>query len=117
MAEGIHRRASQMVVGGVTRSVLVYLRSELRSGQRITGPGIVIEPTSTIVIDGGWEGTVAETGDVILTDDQTAPSHEAITITLRMQSATGIRRFIGLSLLVPPPDREKLLRKQTAVCE
>jgi 5-oxoprolinase (ATP-hydrolysing) len=73
-----HPRSSQMVVGQVSRNVPVYLRNELRSGQRMTGPGIVIEPTSTIVIDEGWEGVVTETGDVILTDLQTGPSHEVI---------------------------------------
>ncbi len=81
--EGAARRTSPMVVHNVSRRVPVHLRGELHCGQRIVGPGIVIEPTSTIVIDEGWEGAVAETGDIILTwagsAVRTTPSREVVS--------------------------------------
>ncbi|MFQ5592134.1 MAG: hydantoinase B/oxoprolinase family protein, partial [Phycisphaerae bacterium] len=76
---GTRQRTSPMVVGGVVRHVPVYLRHELLPRQSITGPSIVIEPTSTIVIDEGWSGVVAETGDVVLTDTHGSPEREVVS--------------------------------------
>ena len=61
-----------MIVDGESREVPVYARSGLAQGERLAGPAIVIEPTSTIVVDPGWEAEVIETGDIVLTDRQAA---------------------------------------------
>lgn len=45
----------------------VYRREALRNGQVIAGPAIVLEPTSTIVIEPGWQGQLQDTGDLLLT--------------------------------------------------
>ncbi|MBI1313620.1 hydantoinase [bacterium] len=46
----------------------VFLRADLRSGDEITGPAIVCEPTSTVVIDPGWIATIEPRGELLLTD-------------------------------------------------
>jgi 5-oxoprolinase (ATP-hydrolysing) len=44
----------------------VYRREQLQFGQIVTGPAIVLEPTSTIVIEPGWQGTFQAGGDLLL---------------------------------------------------
>ncbi|HEY8034267.1 MAG TPA: hydantoinase B/oxoprolinase family protein [Methylobacter sp.] len=45
----------------------VYSREQLKFGQTIAGPAIVLEPISTIVIEPGWQGTLQAGGDLLLT--------------------------------------------------
>jgi len=45
----------------------IYDRNQLSIGHTITGPAIVLEPTSTIVIEPGWQGQMQQTGDLLLT--------------------------------------------------
>jgi 5-oxoprolinase (ATP-hydrolysing) len=45
----------------------VYRREQLQFGQSVAGPAIVLEPTSTIVIEPGWQGTLQTNGDLLLT--------------------------------------------------
>jgi len=45
----------------------VLQRCDLLPGAQVTGPAIVIEPTSTTVIEPGWEGTVSARNHLILT--------------------------------------------------
>lgn len=74
------RRTTAMVVNGRQQTVPLYMRSELGTGERFTGPAIVIEDTSTIVVEPGWEAAVADTGDIVLTDIEAAPTHEAVSV-------------------------------------
>ncbi len=72
----------------------VFLREDLHSGDQLTGPAIVCEPTSTVVIDLGWTATIASRGELLLTDHS------------RMQ--TSATQFVslnsGLSTLDSSPD-------------
>jgi len=45
----------------------VYRREQLQAGVQIPGPAIIIEPTSTIVIDPDWQGEMTAQQDLILT--------------------------------------------------
>ena len=45
----------------------VYRREQLQAGVPIPGPAIIIEPTSTIVIETGWQGEITTQQDLILT--------------------------------------------------
>ena len=45
----------------------VYRREQLKFGQTVTGPAVVLEPISTIVIEPGWQGTLQAGGDLLLT--------------------------------------------------
>jgi 5-oxoprolinase (ATP-hydrolysing) len=44
----------------------VYRRENLSTRQRLTGPAIVVEPTSTLVIEPGWQGELQSNGNVLL---------------------------------------------------
>lgn len=45
----------------------MYRREQLKFRQTVTGPAIVLEPISTIVIEPGWQGTLQTGGDLLLT--------------------------------------------------
>ena len=45
----------------------VYRRENLPVRQSIAGPAIIAEPTSTIVIEPGWQGELQRNGDLLLT--------------------------------------------------
>jgi 5-oxoprolinase (ATP-hydrolysing) len=48
-------------------SAHVFHRQELPVGHRLVGPAIVIEATGTNIVEPGWEATVSDRGDLILT--------------------------------------------------
>ncbi|MGC1272670.1 MAG: hydantoinase B/oxoprolinase family protein [Planctomycetaceae bacterium] len=50
---------------GIEQSVPVFDRTALRPGDRLTGPAIVFEPTSTFVLDSGWKAEVTGRGDLV----------------------------------------------------
>ncbi len=47
-------------------STPVLLRSDLHAGDEFTGPAILCEPTSTIVIDPGFDARLTERGDLVI---------------------------------------------------
>jgi 5-oxoprolinase (ATP-hydrolysing) len=53
---------------GQLRPTGVFTRDQLQPGDRLSGPAIVCEPTSTTVIDPGWEGEVLARGEVLISD-------------------------------------------------
>jgi len=57
----------------------VYLRSELRPGDIIEGPALVLEDNSTIVIDPSWRGEVYSEGELVLNDLQAADEGQEAT--------------------------------------
>ena len=58
------REASFGIDGAVDAPI--YLGSTLSAGQRLSGPAIVEEPTTTVVVNPGWSRTVTATGDYLL---------------------------------------------------
>ncbi|MDQ6816096.1 MAG: hydantoinase/oxoprolinase family protein [Actinomycetota bacterium] len=42
----------------------------LSAGHRVAGPGIILEPTTTVVVYPGWAAAVTETGDYLLTRER-----------------------------------------------
>jgi 5-oxoprolinase (ATP-hydrolysing) len=70
---------TQMVVDGRRRSVPVYLRAQLSAGGQFAGPAVVIEATSTVVVEPGWEAEINEAGDIVLTDIQAPSVHETVS--------------------------------------
>ena len=60
-------RARRIWLGpGAVADADVYLGGSLSAGQRLGGPAIVEEPTTTIVVNPGWSLAVGETGDYLL---------------------------------------------------
>ena len=60
------REGVRMRSGGEWREAALHHRSDLRTGQRIVGPAVVIEPTATIVIEPGWRGALNRRGHLLL---------------------------------------------------
>jgi 5-oxoprolinase (ATP-hydrolysing) len=50
----------------VATNVAVFRRGELKSGDSFQGPAIVCEPTSTVVIDPGFEATILSRGEILI---------------------------------------------------
>jgi len=53
---------------GVARRTGVFVRADLRAGDEISGPAIVCEPTSTVMIDPGFEARILARGELLITD-------------------------------------------------
>ncbi|MEG4418070.1 hydantoinase B/oxoprolinase family protein [Microcoleus sp. LAD1_D5] len=56
----------QTYVAGEWRVTPVYQRDDLRSGDCIEGPAMIVEATGTNIIEPGWEGEITENNDLIL---------------------------------------------------
>lgn len=56
----------QTYVAGGWRETPVYQRDDLRSGDCIEGPAMIVEATGTNIIEPGWEGEITENKDLIL---------------------------------------------------
>ncbi|MGW0735999.1 hydantoinase B/oxoprolinase family protein [Streptomyces sp. NPDC002851] len=52
--------------GGESRDVLLYRRSELPPGERVTGPAIVTEANATTVVDEGWSAALDDEGHLVM---------------------------------------------------
>ncbi|WP_340104737.1 hydantoinase B/oxoprolinase family protein [Rhodohalobacter sp. 8-1] len=46
----------------------IYSRHELKSGTKLTGPALILDPYSTTVIEEGWKGTLLDDGTWVLKD-------------------------------------------------
>jgi 5-oxoprolinase (ATP-hydrolysing) len=60
-------KSVSMHVSGGWRETPVYDRADLLPGDGIEGPAIVIEPTSTTVIEPGWRGELTARNHLVLT--------------------------------------------------
>ncbi|MEG3954901.1 hydantoinase B/oxoprolinase family protein [Microcoleus sp. herbarium2] len=56
----------QTYVAGGWRETPVYQRDDLRSGDCIEGPAMIVEATGTNIIEPGWEAEITENNDLIL---------------------------------------------------
>ncbi len=72
-ASGSARGAAQphdvvrMFTGGRWRDVPLHRREELRPGQRVSGPAVVVEPDATTVVEPGWAAAADPHGHLVLT--------------------------------------------------
>ena len=48
----------EMYVNGAWRKIPLYDRDQMRPGQDVTGPAIIVETTGTIVIEDGWRAAL-----------------------------------------------------------
>ena len=56
----------QMYASGIWRDTPVYVRESLQPGDTVAGPGIIIEPTSTTVLEPGWQARLSERNHLVL---------------------------------------------------
>jgi len=61
--------AASVYFDGQFQEAVVIDRAELRGGERIEGPAIVLDDVSTTIIDPGWSAEVLSGGVMLLTDD------------------------------------------------
>ncbi len=57
----------KMVTHAQTYDTPVYSRDDCSSGQKITGPAIIIEQTGTTLIEPGWQAEITPRYDIVLT--------------------------------------------------
>ena len=60
------RAAVPMHAAGAVAETPVYLRDQLVPGDQLDGPAIVIEPTSTTVVEPGWRATLSARNNLVL---------------------------------------------------
>ncbi|MGR9116121.1 MAG: hydantoinase B/oxoprolinase family protein [Gammaproteobacteria bacterium] len=66
---------------GSYRRTPVYKREQLYPGCKLSGPAIIIEPTSTIVIDPDWRGEISRRQDLILTRKRPLDNQRELVVT------------------------------------
>ncbi|MFO1095217.1 MAG: hydantoinase B/oxoprolinase family protein [Planctomycetaceae bacterium] len=52
----------------------VFLRSDLRPGDEISGPAVICEPTSTVVVDPGFTARILSRGEILIEDGTASES-------------------------------------------
>ncbi|MEX0589588.1 MAG: hydantoinase B/oxoprolinase family protein, partial [Xanthobacteraceae bacterium] len=60
-------RKTRFFINDAWHDAAVHLRDGLKSGHRIAGPAIVIEPHQTIVVDDGWQAEINPRNHLVLT--------------------------------------------------
>ena len=80
-------------------------RHQLQPGVRLSGPAVILEATSTTVIDPGWTGEILSDGQLLLTDTQDQPPHavdgvdaDPITLEIFNNQFAGIAEQMGVTL-------------------
>jgi len=55
-----------ITLGGQTQLTPVYQREQLAPGHRLTGPALIVEANSTIIIEFGWNADILARGELLL---------------------------------------------------
>ncbi|MBV9631474.1 MAG: hydantoinase B/oxoprolinase family protein [Xanthobacteraceae bacterium] len=59
-------RRTRFYSGGTWHEAAVFLRQQLAPGHRIEGPGIIIEPHQTVVVESGWCAEITDKNHLVL---------------------------------------------------
>ncbi len=65
-------RTVRMFADGAWRDTSLYQREALQPGDKIAGPAIIAEATSTTVVEPGWNARVNASGHLVLTPGETS---------------------------------------------
>src|SRR6476661_5961094 len=76
----------QTYVAGGWRETPVYQRDDLRSGDCIEGPAMIVEATGTNIIEPGWEAEITENNDLILNRRCTQMDADNISVHSRLSA-------------------------------
>ncbi|MFC6065228.1 hydantoinase B/oxoprolinase family protein [Streptomyces ochraceiscleroticus] len=68
----------RMFVEGRRRETRLYRRADLRPGDAVTGPAIVVEDDATTVVDPGWQAAAGDHGHLLLTRVEARPERTAV---------------------------------------
>ncbi len=93
-----------MILDGVTRQAAYLHRHELQPGDRIEGPAIIVQDTSTTVVDPGWSAEMLSERELLLTDqarpsaDQLATHSDPISLEIFNGHFESIAHQMGITL-------------------
>ena len=59
-------RTTRFYSGGAWHEAAVFVRAQLQPGHQVGGPGIVIEPHQTVVVEAGWEAEITARNHLVL---------------------------------------------------
>jgi 5-oxoprolinase (ATP-hydrolysing) len=65
-----------MIIGGECRQVPLFTREMLTSGMNIPGPAIIMEETSTIIVNSGWRASVLDGSEILLEQITKLPDYQ-----------------------------------------
>ena len=99
-------RRTRAYFGGAWRDAAVFRRDDLRPGDSVEGPAIIVESISTIVVEPGWSAEVSERDDIVLTDQANGSGQslavdnaaDPITLELFNNRFTAIAEQMGVTL-------------------
>ncbi|MFB7509927.1 hydantoinase B/oxoprolinase family protein, partial [Streptomyces broussonetiae] len=74
--------AVRMFTDSVWERTWLYRREDIRAGDAVEGPAIVVESDGTTVVDPGWRAAADEHGDLVLTRSVPRPSRTAVGTTV-----------------------------------
>lgn len=77
----------EMWMDGTPTAVPLFDRAGLLPGHEISGPAIIAEPTSTLVIDRGFEARICSQGEVLITRQRISDGIPAATPTWGLEAA------------------------------
>ena len=63
-------KTQSVFFNGKPQKTIFYNRKDIKPNDKLSGPAVIIEPTTTIIIEPGWEATLRESDDLILTRTQ-----------------------------------------------
>ncbi|MCM2579242.1 hydantoinase B/oxoprolinase family protein [Streptomyces meridianus] len=72
------RARVEMFAGGRRAGTPLYRRDEMRPGDRVDGPALVVEDDATTVVDPGWRAEVGGHGHLLLRRTQPRPHRVAV---------------------------------------
>jgi 5-oxoprolinase (ATP-hydrolysing) len=56
----------------------IFLRGDILRGNTVTGPALIVEPHQTIVVELGWQATISERNDIVMTRATPATRRAAV---------------------------------------
>ncbi len=92
------------VFGAEPHEAAVYHRAELRPGDALDGPAIVVERVSTTIVDPGWSAEVLSDGQLLLTDRGRPPAvavstaADPVMLEIFNNQFAGIAEQMGITL-------------------
>jgi len=95
----------QVRMAGASAETPFHNRDQLRAGQPIDGPAVIVEETGTTVVEPGWRAVTVRSGDLILTRVEARPSSDAASATTGSAGADPVRDRHGSAGADPVRDR------------
>ncbi|OAP36646.1 5-oxoprolinase [Sinorhizobium glycinis] len=76
--EGAVRRKTRFYSQGEFHDAPVALRSEIKPGQRLAGPAIIVEANQTIIVEDGWQAELTARDHIVLKRIKPLPERTAV---------------------------------------